>query len=152
MEDTRYKRYKDFTVMVLKLHRYIQKIKSEEISGFELKSSHVSSLYYLYKEETLTLTELSELCQEDKSYMARSLKVLEENGYIACCSAAKKRYNAPLFLTEKGKELGAYVADKVDTVLEPAGDGLTEDERVVLYRSLAKITANLENICKKYDN
>lgn len=145
-----YDRYKNFTVMILKLHRCIQKIKSEEISEFNLKSSHVSCLYYLYKEDAMTLTELSELCQEDKSYLARSLRGLEEDGYIVCESTAKKRYNALLHLTEKGREVGEFVAKKIDTVLEPASDGVSEEDRNVLYRSLAQITENLEKICKKY--
>ena len=145
-----YERYRDFTVMILKLHRCIQKIKSEEISEFHLKGAHVSCLYYLYKESSLTLTELSELCQEDKSYLARSLKTLEKDGYIACESAAKKRYNALLYLTEKGKALGAFVAERIDTVLRPAGDGLTEEDRGALYHGLSQVTANLEKICEKY--
>lgn len=145
-----YERYKEFTTLILKLHRCIQKIKSEEISEYNLKSSHVSSLYYLYKEHALTLTELSELCQEDKSHLARSMRTLEANGYIACSSTAKKRYNAPLYLTEKGKEVGAYVAKKIDAVLEPVSDGVTDEDRSVLYRSLTQISRNLEQICLKY--
>ncbi|MBQ7336771.1 MAG: winged helix-turn-helix transcriptional regulator [Clostridia bacterium] len=146
-----YDRYKNFTVMILKIQRAIQKIKSEEMGEFNLKIPHVSCIYYLYKEESLTATELCDICQEDKSYISHALKYLEENGYIFCESTAKKRYNAPFSLTEKGKELGVCVANKIDAVLEPAGIGMTEEERTVLYRCLARICENLDQICEKYD-
>lgn len=147
-----YDRFQNFTVMILKIHRCIQKIKTAEIAEFNLKSSHVSCLYYLYKENTLTATELCEICLEDKSYISHSLRYLEANGYISCDSEAKKRYNAPFYLTEKGRELGAYIAEKIDTVLEPASDGMTEEDRVTLYRCLGQISGNLEKICEKYNN
>lgn len=145
-----YERFKNFTVLILKIHRAIQKIKTEEIAEYHLKSSHVSCLYYLYKENTLTATELCEICQEDKSYISHSLRYLEENGYISCDSTARKRYNAPLNLTERGKELGAYIAQKIDSVLEPAGEGLTDEDRVCLYRYLTQISDNLDKICRQY--
>lgn len=146
-----YTRFKNFTVLILKIHRCIQKIKIEEIAKYNLKSSHVSCLYYLYKENTLTATELCDICQEDKSYISHSLKYLEANGYISCDSTVKKRYNAPLTLTETGKELGALIAEKVDSVFVPASEGLTDEERATLYRCLTKISDNLEKICKNYE-
>ena len=144
-------RYQSFTVMILKIHRCIQKIKVEETAEYNLKGTHVSCLYYLYKETELTETELCDICQEDKSYLSHSLRYLEANGYIFCDSAAKKRYNAPLTLTQKGKELGAFIAQKIDSVFEPASKGITEEERSVLYRCLSRISQNLDNICKKYN-
>lgn len=146
-----YDRYKSFTVMILRIQRAIQKIKSEEMAEFNLKIPHVSCIYYLYKEDSLTATELCDICGEDKSYISHSLKYLEENEYILCKSNAKKRYNAPFYLTEKGRELGFYVANKIDAVLEPAGEGMTDEEREVFYRCLNLIGANLEQVCKKYD-
>ena len=92
-----YERYKNFTVMLLRIQRAIQKIKNAEVAGFCLKSSHVSCLYYLYKEKSLTAKELCDICGEDKSHVSHSLHYLEENGYIVCSSDAKKRYNAPFF-------------------------------------------------------
>lgn len=146
-----YDRYKNFTVLVLKIHRCIQKIKTEEIAGYNLKSQHVSCLYYIYKEDSLTATELCEICQEDKSYISHSLRFLETNGYISCDSTAKKRYNAPFSLTEKGKEVGRFIADKIDSVLEPVSYGISEEDRTTMYRCLESISNNLERACEKYN-
>ncbi len=143
-------RYESFTVTILKIHRAIQKIKSEEMAEYNLKIHHVSCIYYLFKEGSLTATELRDICGEDKAYISHSLKYLEENGYISCSSNAKKRYNAPFSLTEKGLEIGSHVAGKIDAVLEPAGEGMDDTEREVFYRCLNLISNNLEQICEKY--
>lgn len=145
-------RFKTFTVLIAGINRCIRKIKTEEMAELGLKSPHVSCLYYLYKADSLTATELCEICEEDKANISRSIKHLEENGYIICNSKTAKRYQSPLGLTEKGREVGAVVADKIDRILDLAGEGLNENDRVRLYRSLSLINDNLQQICSKYDS
>ena len=54
-------RFETFTVLIDKVKRCIRRIKTEEMSEYNLKSPHVSCLYYLYrhKDEPLTAKELS---------------------------------------------------------------------------------------------
>jgi DNA-binding MarR family transcriptional regulator len=144
-------RFQNFTVLTLNVHRCIQKIKTEEMAEFDLKAPHVSCLYYLYKNGPLTATELCEICLEDKSYVSHSLKFLEANGYVRCDSSAKKRYNAPLTLTEKGYELSSRMVEKIDRVLESASCGIDDADREIFYRALSTISNNLEAICEKYN-
>lgn len=146
-----YDRFETFTVLILKLSRYIHKIKTEEMSEFSLKSPHVSCLYYLYQRGALTAKELRDICCEDKAYISHSLHDLEQRGYVLCDSVTKKRYNAAFSLTEAGQELAARIAERVDSVLAPIGNGLTEQERTVLYDSLRKICNNMEKICDRYE-
>ena len=40
-------RYKSFTVLISGISRSIRRIKTEEMAEFNLKSPHVSCLYYL---------------------------------------------------------------------------------------------------------
>lgn len=143
-------RFRTFTTLISKITRNIKKIKSIEMEEFNLKGPHVSCLYYLYKEETLTSKELSEICDEDKGAISRSLEYLEENGFLICESNAKKRYKSPLKLTPKGKEIGKFITNKIDSILNFAGSGLSEENRTILYDSLNKISENLEKICKEY--
>jgi DNA-binding MarR family transcriptional regulator len=121
------------------------------MSEFSLKSPHVSCLYYLNKRGPLTAKELRDICCEDKSYISHSLRDLETRGYVLCDSTAKKRYNAAFSLTEAGREIAARIAQRVDNVLAPVGNGLTEQERTVLYRSLRQICDNMEKICDRYE-
>lgn len=144
-------RFETFTTLVSKISRYIRKIKSEEMEDFNLKSSHVSCLYYLYKKNGgMTANELSDVCEEDKASISRTLDFLEHNGYINCQVKLEKRYRTPLTLTTKGQEIGEKIAKKIDEVVSVASVGLTEADREVLYKSLGMISNNLQKICDTY--
>lgn len=144
------RRFESFTQLITKISRGIRKIKTEEMAGYNLKSPHVSCLYYLYKAGRLTAKELCDLCEEDKSAVSRSVEYLEKNGYIVFESEAKKRYKAPFALTELGEKIGRQIAEKIDAMLEAASLGMSESERAVMYRCLNLISENLQKICKKY--
>ncbi len=121
------------------------------MAAYELKSAHVSCLYYIYKMNSLTVTELCEITTEDKAAVSRSIKYLTKNGFIDRDQSAKKRYRAPLTLTERGKSIAESVDKRIDGILERAGEGVTEHEREVLYKSLSAIEKNLAFICSIYD-
>ena len=139
-------RFETFTVLIAKISRNIRKIKNQEMAAYNLRSSHISCLYYLYSSQGMTATDLCERCEEDKATISRSLGYLENNGYITCESKSAKRYKSLLTLTEKGKEVGKKIADKIDSVFGEISKGLTEDERISLYRSLSIISGRLETI------
>ncbi|MBQ7364167.1 MAG: transcriptional regulator [Clostridia bacterium] len=140
-------RFEQFTVLINGISRCIHKLKTKEMAEFNLKSSHVSCLYYLYQEKTLSATELCEICGEDKANMSRSLRYLEENGYLMCESAAKKRYQSAFMLTEKGTEIACRIAEKIDRILSLASAELGEDDRAAMYQSLTLIHRNLSRLC-----
>ena len=144
-------RFEAFTVLITAINRSIRKIKTEEMAEFALKSPHVSCLYYLYSAESLTATRLCEICGEDKAAISRSLEHLEKNGLISCHSDTKKRYKSALTLTEKGKEVGKRIAEKIDGILQKAGEGLSEEHRSIMYQSLALVSENLQKLCDGYE-
>ncbi len=143
-------RFKTFTVLISKINRMIKRIKAEEMAEFKLKSPHVSCLYYLYLAGSLTAKELCDICEEDKAAISRSIDYLEENGYIQCQTFTHKRYKSPLTLTEHGKVVGQAIAAKIDAMLDRASEGLDNDDRAIMYRSLALISDNLQKICSNY--
>ena len=145
-------RFETFTVLVAKINRSIRKIKSEEMAEYNLKAPHVSCLYYLYKRGALTATELCDICDEDKGAVSRSVDYLEREEYITCDSDSKKRYKAPLALTEKGMRIGKQVAEKIDNVLYHVGHDMTDEERERFYHSLEIISEDLHRITDEYDN
>lgn len=144
-------RFKTFTVQIAKISRAIRKIKTMEVAEFNLKSPHVSCLYYLYNQgEELTAKELCDICDEDKAAISRSIEYLEYNGYLVCNSKTEKRYKSPLILTEKGKKVGKIIADKIDSMLNIASEGLSDKNRIIFYQSLILISNNLQKICDNY--
>ena len=88
-------RFQTFTVLISKISRNIKKIKNQEMAEYGLRSVHVTCLYYLYSTDSLTATDLCELCEEDKATISRGLDFLEENGFIVCESRLAKKYKTP---------------------------------------------------------
>ena len=142
-------RFRTFTVLITTINRSIHKIKTEEMAEFNLKSAHVNCLYYLGLKGDMTLTELSEMCEEDKGAVSRSLDYLEKEGMVT--KKGEGRYKAALTLTGKGREISDSIQKKVDGVLSAVGKELSEEDRDQFYRCLMKIDANLQEFCKKYE-
>ena len=141
-------RFETFTVLINRISRNIRKIKNQEMEEYQMRSAHISCLYYLYASDGLTAAELCERCEEDKATVSRALEYLESNGYLACQSKSVKRYRSPLMLTEKGTAFGKMIAEKIERVLEEVSVGLTEEERFAFYRSLSIISDSLDTVAK----
>ena len=137
-------RFQTFTVLIAKISRNIRKIKNQEMAEYNLRNAHVSCLYYLYVSDSLTATELCDQCEEDKATVSRALDFLEAEGFVLREPRSGKRYNTPLCLTEKGREVGKAIKEKIDLVLDEICIDLTEEERERFYRSLAVISDSLE--------
>lgn len=141
-------RFETFTVLINRISRNIRKIKNQEMAEYNLRSAHISCLYYLYSQKNLTATELCERCEEDKATISRAVDFLENEGYITCEKQNVKRYKSPLTLTEKGFAVGKKIADKIDGVLNEISKDLCEEERIAFYRSLTIISNSLQAVCK----
>ena len=144
-------RFKLFTVYMTKIRRSIQRIKTEEMAEYNLKSPHVSCLYYLYKQGPMTATHLCEICDEDKAAVSRSIVQLVNASYVGYTDGQNKHYRAYITLTPAGEKIAKSLSQKIDKVLDMAGAGLSEEDRITFYKSLGIISKNLENICKIYD-
>lgn len=136
---------------MMKINRSIRKLKTDEMKKWGLKTHHVSCLYYLYKSNGLTATELGDLCIEDKASLSRAIDTLEDEGYLVCNSSTIKRYRSPLELTEKGREVGKSISDRIDSVLMATSDGVSDEDRTIMYSALEKISASLEALCEDAD-
>ena len=141
-------RFETFTVLINRISRNIRKIKNQEMAEYNLRSTHVSCLYYIYTLNGATATDLCERCEEDKATISRALDYLDTNGYISREVESTKRYKSPLLLTDKGKEVGKKIADKISGVLDTISVDFTEEERIAVYRSLAIISDSLESVSK----
>lgn len=142
-------RFETFTVLINRISRNIRKIKNQEMVEYQLRSAHISCLYYLYGTQGLTASDLCERCEEDKATISRALEYLEDNGYITCQSRTAKRYKSPLMLTDMGREVSEKISLKVDAILAEISDSLTEAERIAFYRSLTVISDRLDEISRK---
>lgn len=142
-------RFETFTVLINRISRNIRKIKNQEMVEYDLRSAHVSCLYFIYRAKYITATELCEKCEEDKATISRALDYLEKNEFITSDSKSAKRYKNPLILTDKGTIVGKEIADKIDGVLDEISFGLTDEERNEFYRSLSIVSQCIESVANK---
>ena len=84
-------RFETFTVLINRISRNIRKLKIQKMAAYNLRSAHISCLYYLYRHNGATATELCERCEEDKATISRALDYLETSGYITCETKNAKR-------------------------------------------------------------
>ena len=99
------KRFSIFTNHINSINRSIRRIKNFEMQEYDLKSPHVSCLYYLYKMESMSIKELTKLCDVDKSAISRTLDFLLNNDFIVVDESENKSYKNNLLLTDKGKKV-----------------------------------------------
>ena len=135
-------RFDAFVSGITTCYKFIQRIKSMEMTEFGLKGTHVMCLYYLRQNPAgLTASQLCSLCAEDKAAISRTVSELKSRGYITTLS--QKAYRAMLTLTAAGQEVARKFDHLIEGWVSAGGDGLTEEERYGFYKSLAAITENL---------
>lgn len=140
-------RFQAFVSGITICYKYIQKIKSMEMTEFGLKGTHVMCIFYIYHSDgELTAAKLCQLCAEDKAAISRTLMTLQEKGYVEC---GEKKYRAHLTLTEKGKALAGQIDGLIEQWVGFGGDGLNEEERNSFYYALDLISSNLREKLNK---
>lgn len=135
-------RFEAFVTGITTCYKYIQRIKSMEMTEFGLKGTHVMCVFFLYHNpEGLTAAQLCQLCGEDKAAISRTLATLLKEGYV---ESGERKYRALLRLTSKGLALARQVDALIAQWVSFGGAGLTEKERATFYKSLELISENLK--------
>lgn len=143
-------RFENFTFLIDKLSKIIQKIKNIEMKEYGLKAVHVMCIYHLSQtNDGLTNKELVNLTLEDKAAISRALIVLKEGNII---DYEQNKYNGKIKLTDYGRDVAKFIHKKTALALEAGGVGLSEEERNILYKTLGLIQVNLENYYNELSN
>ena len=140
-------RFNHFTVLISRASRCIKALKSDKMNEFNLKGPHVHCLYYLYLYGTMTASELCEVCNDDKAMLSRNIEHLEKCGYVIRETEGNKRYRSPISLTSKGQEVAKKMVQLISEVVDKASQGLSVENRTIMYESLELVCANLEKMC-----
>lgn len=138
-------RFETFSLTIADIWRSLQKIKTQAMEPFGLKSSHFMCLFFLhYEDKPLTAAEISELSSLDKGAISRSIADLTKAGYVSCPEPDDKRkYRAVIKLTGSGQALSEKMNGIVDEFVMNAGAGLSDENRKVFYDCLLLIALNL---------
>ena len=139
--------FENFTITVMKLNKLVNKIKAHEMKGYGLKAIHVMCIYYLNEnEQGLRAAELVKLTLEDKAAVSRGLALLRDKGYV---TYDPDKYNAVIHLTDEGKKVADFIADKSEKAVNAGSAVMSEQERIQFYKSLHFIADNLKSYYAK---
>lgn len=137
-------RFELFCNTINRMHRNLQRIKLKEMEEFGLKGIHVMCLFELnHNPEGLTLTQLSNLCEEDKAAISRAVSELTRRKLVT--SDSVKKYRSLITLTKDGKTAAAKIDEKAEAAVIAVSGNLTEEQRNALYQMLTYISNNLDN-------
>lgn len=141
-------RFEQFTLAVSNIYRCIQKIERVEMAKYGLKGPHAQCLLAMQRHpEGVTSSELCTLCDKDKAAISRTIAELEREGMVVRQAKNGSMYRAALKLTPQGEEAAQHVDNRAKFAVEKAGECMTDEERVVMYKTLSLIAGNLQTIC-----
>lgn len=141
-------RYERFTSSISGINRCIQKIEADVMEKHGLKGSCAQYMAVLRNYESgLTASQLSELCMKDKAAVSRAVSEMEEKELICRLATGYNMYRAAIVLTDKGREIADYVAQRAVSAVDCVG--LDEQEIDKFYSALDLIASNLREVCTK---
>lgn len=145
-------RFEKFTLLLDGIHKGINRLKDDIAPAFGVKSVHLLWLYHLWRNpEGLTSAEIAQARKIDRSLVSREIEILEENGYITLAEVKgrRRKYNARILLTDKGRELAERIAEEALRIQNTVDAGISEGELEAFYITLEKLHRNFEILTAK---
>ena len=143
-------RFELFDVSMSLICKSIQKIKSELMQSYGLKSSHVLFMVQLgEREDGLTASELSRAGHMDKAQISRVVSELTDKGYIARCAGNGQKSKNKFTLTESGKRIAKDLDCLIDNALEYVSGSIPKPDLEVSYRTLFTISDKLFSLTEE---
>ena len=113
--------------------------------GFpEFASSHGNILFQLSVNEKMTMGDLSEKINRDKSTTTVLVRKLEAEGFITGESDPSDKRSRIIFLTEKGKQFNQTARELSQELLGTFYNGFSEEEKEKFFQTLLKIKENFQ--------
>lgn len=141
-------RFREFSGLVSRAEKALQRVKTENVKDYGLRGVHVSCLLALHERpEGLTATELASVCGVDRAQISRV--TAELRGLDLVCEASpgpRRRYRGALELTDEGRAAAAEMAGIVDEKLQRVSGDIPPEELTVFYRVFGAIVERLEKL------
>ena len=144
-------RYLHFTTLIASIMRNIRRITAQTVERYDIKRSYASPIYFLYKNGPLSATKLCRLCAEDKANISRTLRSLEDEGYVVREERPSARSRVRMMLTEDGMEIGAFLEKRISESVGLATEGIAPEDIAAMYAALERIDGNLESASAEFD-
>lgn len=108
----------------------------------ELAPSHGDILFALFKHESLTMKEITEVIDRDKSTVTGLIVKLEKLGLVTKIPDKKDRRTIYIRLTSKGQQLKPTLIAISDELIEKLNNGLNFEEQLQLEKLLNKVNSH----------
>ncbi len=118
----------------------IEKLKERGYPDFA--SSHGNILFQLSVNEKMTMGELSEKINRDKSTTTVLVRKLESEGFITGDPDPADKRSRIIYLTTKGKQFNTTAMDLSKDLLETFYRGFSEEEKQTFFQALMRIKDN----------
>ena len=120
----------------------MEKLKERGFPDFA--SSHGFILFLLSVNKQMTMGDLAEKINRDKSTTTVLVRKLEKEGFVCCECAASDKRSRLVSLSEKGKQFNNTAKEISGELLGTFYKGFTEEEKTNFVQTLMKIKANFE--------
>ncbi len=127
------------------LYRYGQSYLSKKMEPYNIGRGQLIILLYLSRNDGLSQQDLTDYIKIDKGCIAKSIKSLEEEGYISRSTDPDDRRAVKVFLTQKARDVLPVVRDTIKSWESVLVSGLTDDERQLAEQILYKMAKNAYN-------
>ena len=118
----------------------IEKLKERGFPDFA--SSHGNILFQLSVNEKMTMGDLAEKINRDKSTTTVLVRKLELEGFTSGEPAPADKRSRIIFLTEKGKQFNSIAQELSKELLDTFYKGFNEIEKEQFFQALQKIKKN----------
>ncbi len=120
---------------------------NKHLKDFNLKGYQITMLFEIYKGKNLSQNEIGSNYNIDKGVISRTLKKLEEDGFISREIDKDNRRRNIVSLTQKGEE----VIEEIIRIFEEWEDEIYQDidiEKDILHEVLKKVALKSIAMCK----
>ena len=140
--------FEQFILNLSDITRYWHQIASEELARYGLKGAYAVYFTALHSAGGgMTAGEMCRVCGRDKSDVSRAIRAMEELGFVVRDGEAGS-YRTPLRLTSQGRRAAEEISERARIAMECGGEGLSDEQRMELYRMLSVISDNLRAITR----
>ncbi len=134
-----------FVTMLMKNHKNVQKLLENILPDCGLKHVSIMCIRLISVSESgLSASELGSIFVYDKALISRTLRDLQERGYI-CRNPEDEGLSRGyrMVLTEKGRELEARMSEAIGKLSLAVSAGIPQSDIEVFYNTSIRLSENL---------
>ncbi len=134
------------------LHRYTRIYIHNRVAETDIECCHPPYLMCILHNEGMSQDELAKEFRIDKGSVAKTLRQMEEAGFVTREEDENDRRRYRIYLTNQGRETIPRLKDLADDTEAILTKDMTQEEITALRQLLEKATANILSVTEKGGN